>query len=80
MALDIFVTLSFIFQSCLSLLLTMLLNKMVIYVINDNINQKKFLYGIAGISIGASIFSSILFFIYSCPLKKLKKKIIKKKM
>ena len=71
---DIMVSISFMVQSCLSLLLTILLNKMIIYILKDNINQKKFLYAIAGISIAWNIVSSFIFLIYSCPIKKIDKK------
>ena len=80
LAQDIIADVSFAFQSCISLLLTVFLNKMLIYILKDNLNQKKLLYGIAGISIAANILSSCLFIIYSRPIKKkLKKKIMKKK-
>ena len=61
---------SFIFQSCISIIITILLNKGVISILNDNINQKKFLYGIAGISLSASFVSTFFSFIHSYLFKK----------
>ena len=69
LAQDIIADFSFAFQSCISLLLTVFLNKMLIYILKDNLNQKKLLYGIAGISIAANILSSCLFIVYSRPIK-----------
>ena len=44
---------------------------MVISIFDDKINQKKFLYGLTGICLGANIISSICFYIHSCPIKRI---------
>jgi len=61
----------FILQSCISLYLAVLINKILISIFDDNISKKKFLYIIAGICIFASIVSIVLFFIHSIPIQKL---------
>ena len=58
-------------MSCISLYLTVLINKILISIFDDNISKKKFLYIIAGICIFASIVSIVLFFIHSIPIQKL---------
>ena len=76
---DTFSICSFFFQSCLSIIFTILLNKRVISILDDNINQKNFLYGIAGISLSASFVSTFFSFIHSYIYKKKNKEIEKEK-
>lgn len=74
LAQDIIADASFAFQSCISLLSTVFLNKMLIYILKDSLNQKKLLYVIAGISIAANILSSCLFIVYSRPKKRIEER------
>lgn len=67
---EIFSSASFILLSGLSLIFTILLNKLLIFILNNNINQKKFLYGISGICIASNIISTVCFAIHSCPIIK----------
>ena len=67
---DMFSSIIFFFQSFISLYLTILLNKIVISIFDDNISKKNFLYAITGICILASLISSVLFFIHSIPIHK----------
>ena len=66
----------FILLSGLSLIFTILLNKLLVFILNNNTNQKKFLFGLAGICIASCVISTICFSIHSCPLikKNIKKK------
>ena len=74
LAQDIIADASFAFQSCISLLSTVFLNKMLIYILKESLNQKKLLYVIAGISIAANILSSCLFIVYSRPKKRIEER------
>ena len=67
---EIFSSASFILLSGLSLIFTILLNKLLIFILNNNTNQKKFLYGITGICIASNIISTICFAIHSCTIIK----------
>ena len=67
---EIFSSASFILLSGLSLIFTILLNKLLIFILNNNTNQKKFLYGITGICIASNIISTVCFAIHSCPIIK----------
>ena len=67
---EIFSSASFILLSGLSLIFTILLNKLLIFILNNNTNQKKFLYGITGICIASNIISTICFAIHSCAIIK----------
>jgi len=42
----------------------------LIFILNNNTNQKKFLYGITGICIASNIISTICFAIHSCAIIK----------
>ena len=64
----------YIFFSGLSLLFTILINKYLIYILDNNIIRKKFLYGIRLIYTITCILTLILFEIHSCSFKKSEEK------
>ena len=72
---DTVISFLFILFSCISFLLTLLLNKLVIFILDNNIKEKKFLYGIGLIFSAANILSFILYGIHSLAIKKKVKKI-----
>ena len=60
----------YIFFSGLSLIFTILINKYLIYILDNDIIRKKFLYGIGLIYTITCILTLILFAIHSCTFKK----------
>ena len=60
----------YIFFSGLSLFFTILINKYLIYILDNDIIRKKFLYGIGLIYTITCILTLILFAIHSCTFKK----------